>query len=63
MPIWLRKLTFFEIQEFYKVEAKNIQTSQSGGKGQKNMIDPNAKINTPEFTAASKPYKGKTSYK
>ena len=59
----VKKTYFFEIQEFYKEEAKNIQTSQSGGKGQKNMIDPNGKINTPDFTAASKPYKGKTSYK
>tara|TARA_R110002074_G_scaffold31616_1_gene88638 strand:+ start:555 stop:746 length:192 start_codon:yes stop_codon:yes gene_type:complete len=62
MPIWLRKLTFFEIKEFYKEEQNNIKKSQSGGKGQKNMIDPDGKINTPDFTSASKPYKGKTSY-
>ena len=28
-----------------------------------NMVNPDGKINTPDFTAASKPYKGKTSYK
>jgi len=27
------------------------------------MINPDGKINTPDFAAASKTYKGKTSYK
>jgi hypothetical protein len=63
MPIWLRKYTFSEIDKFYKNERDEYEKSNSKGKGTKNMINPDGKINTPDFTAASKPYKGKTSYK
>jgi|TARA_B110000503_G_C7075452_1_gene382692 hypothetical protein len=63
MPIWLRKYTFSEIKSFYAEEKKANENASSGNKGQKNMINPDGKINTPDFAAASKPYKGKTSYK
>lgn len=63
MPIWLRKFTFSEIDKFYKEEKSAYENVQNGGKNVKNMINPDGKINTPDFTAASKTYKGKTSYK
>ncbi|MDA9309717.1 hypothetical protein N9Q43_00665 [bacterium] len=63
MPIWLRKFTYSEIHNFYSEEKKEMENTTSGGKGKKNMINPDGKVNTPDFTAASKPYKGKTSYK
>ena len=52
-----------EIKDFYAEEAKSVENAKTGGKGQKNMINPDGKINTPDFASASKPYKGKTSYK
>ncbi len=63
MPIWLRKFTFSEIDKFYLEENKAIKDSQSKNKGNKTLISADGKINTPDFTSASKPYKGKTSYK
>lgn len=63
MPIWLRKFTYSEIKDFYADETKSVENAKTGGKGQKNMINPDGKINTPDFASASKPYKGKTSYK
>ena len=63
MPIWLRKYTFSEIEKFYQEEKREHENISSGGKGTKNMINPDGKINTPAFAEASKPYKGKTSYK
>ncbi len=62
MPIWLRKFTYSEIHNFYSEEKKEMENAKSGGKGKKNMINPDGKVNTPDFTAASKAYKGKTSY-
>tara|TARA_R110000803_G_C11954415_1_gene318043 strand:+ start:917 stop:1108 length:192 start_codon:yes stop_codon:yes gene_type:complete len=63
MPIWLRKFTFSEIDKFYREEKSSFDNAQNGGDGKKNMINPDGKINTPDFASASKPYKGKTSYK
>jgi len=62
MPIWLRKFTFSEIDNFYKKEDAAIKAAQST-KGTKNMVDADGKVNTPAFAQESKAYKGKTSYK
>ncbi len=63
MPVWLRKFTFSEIDNYYKEEDAARKASQSKTKGSKNMVDADGKINTPSFSEASKAYKGKTSYK
>jgi hypothetical protein len=62
MPIWLRKYTFNEIKNFYSEEKKATESASSGGKGAKNLVNPDGKVNTPAFSEASKPYKGQTSY-
>ena len=63
MPIWLRKFTFSEIDNYYKEESASMKSAQSNTEGIKNMVDGNGKINTPAFAQESKAYKGKTSYK
>ena len=64
MPIWLRKFTFNEIKKHYEEENAAYEKAKSGGKpGQKDLINSDGTINTPEFLKASEPYKGKTSYK
>ena len=54
MPIWLRKFTFFQIQNFYKEAIKQTQNGQSGNKT--TLGNSTGKINTPEFAQASKKY-------
>ena len=61
MPIWLRKFTFKEINDFYEEEQTAMKKEQSAGKS--SLIDSEGKINTPQFKQASKPYEGKSSYK
>jgi hypothetical protein len=51
------------MNDYFSEEKKQFENAQSGGKGNKTMISPDGKINTPDFASASKPYKGKTSYK
>ena len=64
MPIWLRKFTFNEIKKHYDEEAEAYQNAKNGKKdGQKDLINADGTVNTPEFLKASEPYKGKTSYK
>jgi len=63
MPIWLRKFTFSEIDNYYKKENAAMKAAQSNQKGVKNMVDADGKVNTPAFAQESKAYKGKTSYK
>jgi len=63
MPIWLRKFTLSQMNNYFSEEKKQYENAKSGGKGNKTLISPDGKINTPEFASASKPYKGKTSYK
>eukprot|EP01044_Picomonas_judraskeda_P002744 COSAG03_NODE_207_length_10641_cov_17.777272_7_plen_64_part_00 len=63
MPIWLRKYTYNEIKIFYAEEQKQYENASKGGKGSKNLVNPDGKVNVPAFAEASKPYKGKTSYK
>ena len=63
MPIWLRKFTYSEMQSYYEEEKKANEKASNGGKGSKNLVNTDGKINTPAFAEASKAYKGKTSYK
>lgn len=63
MPIWLRKFTWSEIDKYYKEEAESIENAKTGGKGNKTLVSPNGKVNTPAFSQESKSFKGKTSYK
>jgi len=62
MPIWLRKFTFNEINNYYK-QQNDAMKSQSKDSNKKTMINPDGTINTPEFMKASKQYKNKASYK
>ena len=62
MPIWLRKFTFKEIQDHFDKEKKAYENAKKG-KNTTNLVEPGGKINTPEFLAQSKKYKGKTNYK
>lgn len=62
MPIWLRKFTYSEMQSYYEEEKKANEKASNGGKGAKNLVNTDGKVNTPAFAEASKAYKGKTSY-
>ena len=62
MPVWLRKFTFSEIENFFKEEQQAYENAKKG-KNQTTLVDSSGKVNAPEFAKASKPYKGKTSYK
>jgi hypothetical protein len=61
MPIWLRKFTFYKIQEFYSEESKAAEQA-SQGSNKTTAVDSSGKVNTPAFAGASKPY-NKISYK
>ncbi|MDA9981143.1 hypothetical protein N9H39_00060 [Gammaproteobacteria bacterium] len=61
MPLWLRKFTFKEINDFY--EAKNAAESNEQNPGTSSLIDAEGKVNTPQFKQVSKTYEGKSSYK
>jgi hypothetical protein len=61
MPVWLRNFTYNKIQDFYKKQ--NEQVKSQTKKGEKTLIDPTGKINTPNFKEASKNYKKPASYK
>tara|TARA_B100001113_G_C20745832_1_gene464401 strand:- start:66 stop:410 length:345 start_codon:yes stop_codon:yes gene_type:complete len=56
MPIWLRKFTFTEIQNYVTEENKKIKEAQEG-KGKQTLVNSDGKINRPEFAKASKAYK------
>ena len=62
MPLWLRKFTFKEIQDYYEAEQAAIKNQQNP-KGSKSLIDKDGKVNVPQFKKASQAYKGKSSYK
>ena len=62
MPIWLRKFTFKEIQDFYANEKKSHDAATKG-KGQSTLVDKDGKVNVPAFAESSKQYRGKTGYK
>ena len=59
----MRKFTFKEIETHFKETKKQQNLASKGKKGQTSLVDSEGKVNTPEFQKASKPYKGKTSYK
>jgi hypothetical protein len=63
LPIWLRKYIYKEITDHYAEEKKQYENVKGGGKGNKTLVSADGQINTPDFASASKPYKGKTSYK
>ena len=65
MPIWLRKFTFKEIQDHFDDNKKHQEDALERQKnsGKKSMVNSEGKVNAPAFAEASKPYKGKTSYK
>jgi len=63
LPIWLKKYIYKEITDHYAEEKKQYENVKSGGKGNKTLVSPDGKINTPAFAQESKAYKGKTSYK
>ena len=60
MPLWLRKFTFHQINEFYENEAK---AHQNLNREQSNVIDSDGKVNAPAFLQDNKSFKGKTGYK
>ena len=62
MPLWLRKYTFHQINEFYQKE-NEIQENASKGKGQSNVIDSDGKVNSPDFLKGGNSFKGKSGYK
>jgi len=65
MPIWLRKFTFKEIQDHFDDQQRQHKEAMERrkNKGKKSLVNSDGKVNVPAFTEASKPYKGKTSYK
>jgi hypothetical protein len=46
MPLWLRKFTFIQIQNYYKEEQEAIKNQ--GKKGSQTVIDSDGTIKTPE---------------
>ena len=61
MPIWLRRFTFNKVQDFYKKQSEQVKSQTK--KGEKTLVDPTGKVNTPNFLEASKNYKKPASYK
>ena len=62
MPIWLRKFTYSEINNFYEEEKKAMKMLLMEERA-KNLVNTDGKVNVPAFAEASKTYKGQTSYK
>ena len=62
MPLWLRKFTFNEINNYYSKQRESIE-SQGSDSNSKTLVNSDGTVNTPDFLQASKPYKGKTGYK
>mgnify|MGYP003677708978 CR=1 FL=1 len=46
-----------------QVISSNIYNTTSNKQGNKTLVSPDGTVNVPDFAKASKPYKGKTSYK
>ncbi len=51
MPIWLRRFTFKEIQEFY--EEEKAAYDKVNKKGTSTLIDSSGKVNKPQFADVS----------
>ena len=57
MPIWLRKFTFHEIDQYNKDQNKKMkEAAMNRGKGKKSMVDSSGQVKRPTF-------KNKSSYK
>ena len=61
MPVWLRNFTFSKIESYNKKQKEHIESQTK--KGEKTLIDSTGKVNTPNFTQASKDYKKPAKYK
>ena len=62
MPIWLRKFTFKQIQDFYDEEKAAVESQSKGGNA-KTVIRPDGKITAPEFLKNPSPQKSTAKYK
>ena len=51
MPIWLRRFTFKETQEFYDKEQESYKKANQ--KGTSTLIDSSGKVNKPQFANTS----------
>jgi len=49
MPLWLRKYTFSQIQNFYKEEKDSIEAAQSKNTNKQTAIGADGKINPQAF--------------
>lgn len=63
MPIWLRRFTFSEIQQYYEEEKSSYENTSKPNS--KTVIDSSGKIKSPEFLSNPKSNTPKkiTSYK
>lgn len=63
MPIWIRKFTFKQIDDYIKDVNKKTQQAQKGGK--KNLLNPKTgKISAPKFNKSNpKKFLKRSSYK
>jgi hypothetical protein len=49
MPIWLRKFTFTQIQNYYKEEKEALENRSSSGKGKQTVINSDGTIKSPDL--------------
>tara|TARA_Y100000114_G_C11751050_1_gene324355 strand:+ start:912 stop:1082 length:171 start_codon:yes stop_codon:yes gene_type:complete len=56
MPIWLRKFTFNEINQYNILQNKKAKEAQNKNKGSKTVIGTDGKVKNPNFN-------NRTSYK
>ena len=54
MPIWLRKFTFHEINEFYKKENEEYEKAKTKNSNRKTVIPKSGKVSPPNFKAPSR---------
>jgi hypothetical protein len=53
MPIWLRRFTFIEIQNYYKEEKEAFENKSSSNGGKQTVINSDGTIKTPELLQKS----------
>ena len=61
MHVWLRNFTFNKIESYNRKQKEQIESQTK--KGEKTLVDSKGKVNTPNFTQASKDYKKPANYK
>ena len=49
MPIWLRKFTFTQIQNYYKEEQEATENKASSGKGKQTVVNSDGTIKAPDL--------------